>query len=164
MEALQAIAARHSMRDFEGKPVSRKNIETIADAGRTAPSAKGEHPWEFLAVTEKKTLLALGKICDHGAYLKDAGAAIVVACRDTKYYLEDGSAATENMLIAATALEIGSCWVAGDKKPYAQKILELFKFPPGYKLVSIIALGYPMQKTGLMEKRSLKEVLHWGTF
>lgn len=164
METLQAIANRHSARDFNGKPVSRANMETIADAGRQAPSARGEHPWEFVAVTDKKTLSELGRICDHGPFLKDAGAAIVVACRDTKYYLEDGCAATENMLIAATALEIGSCWVAGDKKPYAEQILELFKFPAGYKLISIVALGYPLQKVGIMEKKSLEEVLHWGTF
>jgi nitroreductase len=68
------------------------------------------------------------------------------------------------MLVAAASLGIGSCWVAGDKKPYCAKMLELLTAPPGMRLVSIIALGYPAKAEGPIQKRPLKEVLHWERF
>ncbi len=164
MDAIHAIKKRHSTRSFDGKPVPRKDIETIVDAGRVAPSSRAVNPWEFVAVTDKEMLSRLGKICVSGPFLKDAGAALIVTCKDTKYYLEDGSAATENMLIAATALGIDSCWVAGDKKPYAQEVLNMVKAPSGFKLVSILALGYAVGESKQGEKKKLEEVLHWEKF
>jgi nitroreductase len=88
---------------------------------------------------------------------------VVVLCRDTKYYLEDGSAATENILLAARAHGLGSCWVAGDKKPYAAEICRLVGAPSGYKLISLIPLGYPAE-TPRKSKRPLSDVLHWEEY
>ncbi|OGX54092.1 MAG: hypothetical protein A2460_09100 [Omnitrophica WOR_2 bacterium RIFOXYC2_FULL_43_9] len=88
----------------------------------------------------------------------------MVFCLNSKYYLEDGSAATENILIQASDLGIGSCWVAGDKKPYCDKVKQLLKVTDKYKLISIIALGYPQQSPGPIEKRAIKDVVHWEAF
>ena len=164
MDTLEAIRKRCSTRKFNGQPVPKKDLETLVDAGRQAPSARAVYDWEFIAATDKKALAELGKTCDNGRFLKDAGAAILVLYRDGKYYLEDGCAATENILLAATALQIGSCWVAGDKKPYVQNVLKQFGAPEGFKLVSIIALGYPMQTASGAKRRELSEVLHWEKF
>jgi nitroreductase len=65
-------------------------------------------------------------------------------------------------MLAAWAHGIGTCWVAGDKKAYAGKILEMLGAPLGYKLVSLIAAGYPKVQPGTAGKRALKEVLHRG--
>ncbi len=164
MDALEAIKKRRSVRKFDKKPVSKKDIETLVNAGRMAPSARAVNPWEFVAVTDRNMLSDLGKMCPNGAFLSEAGAAVAVICKDTQYYLEDGSAATENILIAATALEIGSCWVAGDKKPYVQQVLDLLGVPAGFKLISIIALGYPAENSGRIQKKNIGEVLHWEKF
>jgi nitroreductase len=96
--------------------------------------------------------------------LKEAGACILVFCKPTKYYLEDGSAATQNILIAATAYGLGSCWIAGDKKEYAEAIKEFLKVPGEYKLVSLVAMGYPKGEPPQKRKRPLEEVLHWERF
>ncbi|MCM8780126.1 MAG: nitroreductase family protein, partial [Candidatus Omnitrophica bacterium] len=88
---------------------------------------------------------------------------IAVFCKDTKYYLEDGCAATENLLLAATDLGLASCWVAGDKKPYAAFVNELLGVPAGFKLVSLVALGKSKDKMAV-PKRSLNEVIHWDKF
>jgi nitroreductase len=88
---------------------------------------------------------------------------VVVLCRESKYYLEDGSAATENILLAARAFGLGACWVAGDKKPYAETLRKMVGAPDGYKLVSLIPLGYPLEIPSPV-KRPLKQVLHWETF
>lgn len=164
MDALDAIRARRSVREYKDKVIPKDLIEKIIDCGRLAPTARGEEPWEFVVITDKTMLKTLADITDYGKFIEGSNCAIAVFCKETKYYLEDGSAATENMLIAATSLGIGSCWVAGDKKSYCQGIAEALKVPPGFKLASMIALGYPLQKPKPFERRPLREVLHWEKF
>jgi len=100
-------------------------------------------------------------MCPNGPFIKDAPHLIAVFSKETKYYLEDCSAATQNMLLAIEALGLGGCWVAGDKKDYIDEVRKLFNVPEGYKLVSMISLGYPKTPKGPKPKRSTKEVLHW---
>jgi nitroreductase len=88
----------------------------------------------------------------------------VVFCKETKYYLEDGSAATENILLAAADLGLGACWVAGDKKPYADDVARLLKAPAGTRLISILPIGWPASEARQAKNRPLKEVIHWERF
>ena len=164
MDALDAIKLRCSVREFSDKPIPREAIEKIVECGSLAPTARNESPWEFIVLTDKKELKRLADITEYGKFIEKSSCTVVICSKDTKYYLEDCCAATENVLIAATALGIGSCWVAGDKKPYCQKILDIVKVPAGYKLVSMLALGYPLKSAKPTPKRPLKEVLHWETF
>jgi len=163
MDAIEALRGRRSVRAYRSQPVERQLLETIVDCGRLAPSAINVQPWEFVVVTESSLLRRLAATTDHGPFIADAGACIVVLCKDTKYYLEDGSAATVNMLVAAHALGLGTCWVAGDKKAYADTVREMVDAPPGYRLVSLIAVGHPAA-TPKPEKRPLSAVLHWDRF
>jgi nitroreductase len=71
--------------------------------------------------------------------------------------------ATENILLAARAHGLGSCWVAGDKKPYAAEICGLVGEPPSYKLVSLIPIGHPAESPE-KAKRPLSDVLHWEKY
>jgi nitroreductase len=73
------------------------------------------------------------------------------------------SAATQNILLAACAHGLGSCWVAGDKKPYATDIAKRLGAPGDCRLISLIALGYPAENPR-KPKRSLAVVLHWEIF
>lgn len=164
METTQAIKKRVSVREFQDVYLSRKIIKKIVNAGRLAPTARGEEPWEFIAVTDKLAREKIAKIADHGKFIAQATCCIAVVCRNTKYYLEDGCAATENILIAATDSGIASCWVAGDKKTYSLRIKTLLKVPSEFKLVSLIALGFPSGKIIPRQKRLLKDMLHWETF
>jgi len=66
--------------------------------------------------------------------------------------------------LAATALGVGSCWVAGDKKPYCGRISQILGVPEGYKLIALIALGYEAGTPTIKSKRPLAEVLHWEKF
>jgi nitroreductase len=161
LDAIEAIKTRRSVRRFEGKEVPKEIIEDLIDCGRLAPSGRGVHPWEFIVVTNKGARKRIADLTDYGKFIADAPVCIAVFCQDTKYYLEDGSAATENILIAANAYGLGSCWVAGDKKPYCEAVRELLGVPEGYKLVSLIAIGYSAEKQGRKAKRPLQEVLHW---
>jgi nitroreductase len=164
MDAFIAIKKRRSLRVYQDRAIAKKDLEEIIDAARLAPTARNEQPWEFVVVTEKEKIKKLANITDHGKFMAAAYGCIAVFCQNTKYYLEDGSAATENILLAATALGIGSCWIAGDKKEYAAQISHALGVPENYKLISLIALGYPKEEAQTPQKRALKEVLHWEKF
>ena len=162
MDLFEAIEQRRSVRAFQDKPISREYLEKIIDAGRRAPTARNEQPWEFVVVTDPEVRKKIADLATYGKFIAQGPACVAVFCRaNTPYYVEDGSAATENILLAATALGVGSCWVAGDKKPYAEEIRKLLGVPEGYKLVSLIALGYPADDKPPKAKRPLNEVLHW---
>ena len=164
MEALEAIKTRRSVRTFISKPVPRELIEQIIDGARLSPSANNGQPWEFVIVTDQTTREKIAGLTDYGRFIADAPVCIAVFCRDTKYYLEDGCAATENILIGACALGLSSCWVAGDKKSYAGDVSTVLEVPDSYKLISLLALGYSNVKGSAHFKRKLEEVLHWEKF
>jgi nitroreductase len=163
MDALTALRSRRSIRRYSDQPVSREQLETIVDCARLAATARNEQPWEFVVVTDPATRARLAEICEYGKFFAVASAVVVVLCRDGKYYLEDGAAATQNLLVAAAALGLGSCWVAGDKKPYADEIRILLGAPAELKTVSLVAIGHPAE-TPTPAKRVLAEVLHWERF
>jgi len=163
MDAIEVLKTRRSVRAYRGEPVPRKIIEDVVDCGRLAATAINIQPWEFVVVTDPEALRSIAKTTDYGKFIAYAPVFVVFLCEDTKYYLEDGSAATENILLAARAHGLGSCWVAGDKKPYASQICRLVGAPQGYKLVSLIPIGYPAESLE-KPKRPLSDVLHWDKY
>ena len=166
MDNLDLLCFRRSIRVFQNKSIAKADLEKLVNAARFAPTARNVQPWEFVVVTDKPKLTELAKLAENGRFIAGSAACIAVFCTDTKYYLEDGCAATCNILLAATALGIGSCWVAGDKKPYASQVNNLLSAPEEMKLISLIALGYPQDKDCFKssDKRELKELLHWEKF
>ncbi|MGA2085220.1 MAG: nitroreductase family protein [Terracidiphilus sp.] len=163
MDAIEALKTRRSIRAYTAEAVTRNVIEEMVDCARLAATARNEQPWEFVVVTEREALGRIAGLADYGKFIADAAACVVVLCKDTKYYLEDGSAASQNMLLAATAHGLGACWVAGDKKPYAETVRKLVGAPEGYKVVSLVPFGYPAESPP-KRKRPLAEVLHWEKF
>jgi nitroreductase len=164
MQTLDAISKRASIREYEDKPVSDDLIEKIIDAGRRAPTARAVEPWEFVVIKDRNTLQKLGEIANTGPFIKDAACCIVIFSHDTKYYLEDGCAATENILLAVADLGLGACWVAGDKKPYVKEVSDLLGASTDLKLISLIPVGWPKGEREQSKNRDLKEVLHWEKF
>jgi nitroreductase len=163
MDCIEALKTRRSVRAYTGEPVSREVIEDIIDCGRLAATANNIQPWEFVVVTERPMLRAIAEVAEFGRFIAQAAACVVVLCKETKYYLEDGSNASQNILVAARAHGLGSCWVAGDKKPYAEKIRKMVGAPEGYKLISLLAIGHPAEQPP-KDKRPLSGVLHWEKF
>ena len=164
METFYSISKRASVREYLNQPVPKEMLEKLVDAGRRAPSARAVEPWEFVVVTERETLDQLAGFISTGVFLKEATACIIIFCQDVKYYLEDGSAATENVLVAATDLGLGTCWIAGDKKEYCDEVKTMFQVPSSYKLISLISVGWAAKSPRQHKKRKLEEVLHWEKF
>jgi nitroreductase len=151
---LQLFFSRRSTRKYQGRPITDETLTDLLEAAMAAPSAVARDPWHFIVITERETLEKMADVLPHGPMLRHAAAGIVV-CGDIEqangslesYMLQDCSAAIENILLAATALGIGSCWLGIHPRPDRMKgINELFKLPPNIIPVSGIALGWPAEK------------------
>lgn len=165
MDAMEALKTRRSVRHFGAGEVPAGLLEELVDCGRLAPSGRNEQPWEFVVVRDRRKLREIAELTDNGRFIADAAACIAVLSRPAKYFLEDGSAATTNILLAAHARGLGACWVAGDKKPYAERVLEAIGAPADYRLISLIPVGWPAAELPeRAPKRPLAEVLHWEHF
>ncbi len=158
------IKSRHSVRSFKPAPVEDHIIRDALECARHAPTAMNQQPWLFGVIREKSLLKEIADLTDHGKFIADAALCFTVfGQRDAKYYLEDCCAATENIILALQAYGVGSCWVAGEKKPYAGAVRTLLKVPEKYTLVSLIPAGYPAD-IALQKKKDLDSVIFFETF
>jgi nitroreductase len=109
-------------------------------------------------VTDPSIRREIAELTEYGKFIKDCTVCFAVFADSTKkYFLEDGCAATENILLACTAHGIGSCWVAGHKKDYAESVRQLLNVSGPYTLIALIAAGYS-GGTPSPKKKSLDDV------
>jgi nitroreductase len=161
MDALEAIRKRRSVRRYTGESIPREDLETIVDAGRLAATGGNRQPWEFIVVTERGMIDQL-KVASH--WMENAGAIIaVVMDPSSRWWIEDGSAAVENMLIASTALGYGSCWLEGYTLPREAELKEFLGVPGDKRLLTLVPIGVPVEWPD-KEKRTLQEVIHWERY
>jgi nitroreductase len=158
MDALEAIQKRRSVRDFTGEAIPHEDLERIVDAGRLAPSGYNNQPWDFIVITNRTTIEKL-KVA--AQWMDKAGAVIaVVLDPSARFWLEDGAAAIENILIASTALGYGSCWLEGYTLPREEEFKHLLHVPNEKRLLTLIPIGIPFAWP-TKDKKSLEEVIHW---
>ena len=163
MDAIECLKTRRSIRAYEPTAVPRAIVEDIVDCGRLAASAINIQPWLFVAVDDEGLRRRIAEATDYGKFIEQSPVCIVVFCRNVKYFVEDGSAATQNILNAARAHGLGSCWVAGHQKAYGGTIRTLLGVPDDFALVSIVALGHAAEDRN-PDKRPLSEVLRWNRY
>jgi len=158
MDALEAIRRRRSVRKYTGDSIPREDLMKIVDAGRLAASGYNRQPWDFIIVTDRRIISRL-KVA---AKWMDKAAAVIAVVIDlsAEFWLEDGSAAVENMLIAGTALGYGSCWLEGDTLPLEEQLKEVLGIPKERRLLTLVPVGVPAEWP-VKEKKSLQEVIHW---
>lgn len=162
MDLFEAIRTRRSVRAYTGDPIPREHLEQIVDAARLAPSGNNKQPWEFVVVTRRDLIASLAATSD---WVHKAGAIIAVVMDPavTAYWIEDGSAAIENMLLAATALGYGSCWLQGYAQRNEEKVKQTLSIPDTRRLLSLISVGVPVEWPQ-KEKKPLAEVIRWETY
>ncbi len=163
MNALEAIRKRRSVRKYTGEPIPKKDLEKIVDAGRLAATGSNQQPWDFIVVTDRAMIERL-KVA---AEWMEKAAAIIAVVMDpsSRWWVEDGSAAVENMLIASTALGYGSCWLEGYTLPHEEEFKQLLDVPKEKRLLTLIPIGVPVEEPmGEKNKKPLEEVLHWERY
>jgi len=161
MDALEAIRKRRSVRDFTGETIPKEDIEQIVDAGRLAATGYNDQPWDFIVVTERAMIEEL-KVASQ--WMEKAGAIIAVVLDPaSRFWVEDGAAAVENMLIASTALGYGSCWLEGYTLPREEEFKKLLGVPEDKRLLTLVPIGVPVEWP-TVEKKLLEEVIHWEQY
>jgi len=147
-ELIQTIFSRRSIRKYTAESVSEADIKTLLEAAMAAPSASNNKPWHFVVVTERETLDALAEAHPYGKMLAQATLCIAV-CGDpaiSDYWEQDCSAATENLLLAVTALGLGAVWLGvhprDDRVASARRILGI---PETVVPLNLISIGHPAE-------------------
>ena len=150
--AISNIMTRTSIRQYTNEPVTKDDIETMLRAGMAAPTAVNKQPWHFVAVTDKSKL---AELAGRRNMIKQAGVAIVVCGNMDKalqgpaqaFWVQDCSAATENILLAANALGLGAVWTGcypmDDRVAEVSKVLKL---PETIVPLCVIAIGHPAEQ------------------
>jgi nitroreductase len=161
MSLLNIIFNRASVRRYTSKPVSKEVIRNILEAGRRAPSAMNAQPWYFIVVTKKKLKERLSKRRWTG-FVKDA-AFVVVGCgeKESHWSTVDVAIALQNMVIAAEAQGLGSCWI-GDFDQ--SELKEMLGFPDNLHVIALVSFGHPAEKPAPSNKKNLEEIVHYNKF
>lgn len=172
MDLIELIKSRRSIRKYKQKEIPNEEIMLLLDAARHAPSASNIQPWEFIVVRDKTTKEKLSEVNKYGGFIRDAPVAVVVIGDEKKspgHWVEDCSLAVENMLLAARAIGIGGCWVAifsleKQNLEREKKVKEILGIPDNYRVLCIVALGYPDEEPKPRKLRELNEIVHFDKF
>jgi len=170
--AIDVIHQRSSIRSYQDRPVSKEILETLVRAGMAAPSAMNKQPWQFIIVDDKEILNALAKDIQTSKMVSEASAAILV-CGDMQlagegwlqeYWIQDCSAASQNILLAITDLGLAGVWTsiypATGRMEIVSNILQL---PEHIIPLNIIPVGYPKGTPNIQDKWNSNKV-HWNKF
>jgi nitroreductase len=151
MEGLETIMTRRSVRAFTEKPVEDGDVETLLRAAMAAPSAGNQQPWRFVVVTDRDTLERMSTTSPFAECLKEAPLAIVVCADQTVekhvgFWVQDCSAATQNILLAAHGLGLGGVWLG--YYPVRERVgalSSLLGLPDGITPLCVVPIGYPSE-------------------
>jgi nitroreductase len=151
---LNFIFSRRSIRKYQNKEVSEEMISDLLEAAMAAPSAVAKDPWHFIVVKNRETLDKITEIMPNGKMLREAPLALIVCgdinkahLQEESYMLQDLSAAIENILLAANALELGSCWLGiHPREDRITGIRQLLGLPDHIIPMSGIAIGWPAEQ------------------
>ncbi len=164
MDAMEAILTRRSIRKYIKKPISEKDIADLLESAMNAPSAGNEQPWHFIVINDPKILKKIPSFHNHAQMLNDASLAILV-CNDKQLekhgemWIQDCSAATENILLAVNAKGLGAVWLGiyprEERISGMRKLLEL---PENITPFSLLSIGYPAEKKSLTNRYDASRV------
>jgi len=173
MDALECIATRRCIRKFLDIPVEFEKVGNVLDAGRFAPSAGNLQDWKFILVTDDKMRQEIAKACVEQYWIANAPVIIIVCTEPDKtkrfygpmgekYSIQNGAAVVQNMLLAAHAEGLGSCWVGAFED---EAIKRLFSIPDNIIVQAIVPLGYPDEQVPTPLRFTLENVTYiesWG--
>lgn len=148
---MDTILTRRSIRKYTKKQVPDETVRELLKASMSAPSAGNEQTWEFLIIRDRKTLTDLQKVHPHSQMLDSASVAVLV-CGDLKrevysgFWVQDCSAATENLLLAAHAKGLGAVWLGiYPMQERVEGMKKLLMLPENIMPLALVPLGYPAE-------------------
>lgn len=153
MEILEAIRTRRSIRTYQPDPVPHDLLVKILEAGQWAPSASNSQPWSFVVFTDPEVKRRITRCFLYGWFLDEAPTGIVVSVdpRLSSCPIQDGSLAVQNMMLAAHALGLGTCWINPGLNDEEVKVI--LNIPREQRLICALSLGYPTETPSKLRKR-----------
>lgn len=173
MDLFETIFSRRSVRKFISKPVEDEKILRILDAARWAPSAGNTQDWFFVVVRDQGRKFQLSEAALGQYWIANASVVIVVCTKPEKtarmygkkgeevYTVQNASVAVENVLLAATGLGLGSCWVGSFDEDAVERIL---KIPHQFKTHAIVPIGYPAEKPNPPHRLGLESFVYFEEY
>lgn len=146
----EAILSRRSIRKYTAEPISEMEIRKMLEAAMAAPSASNLKPWHFIVVTERRLLDELAQAHPHGKMLFEAPLCIAV-CGDTSFsesfWVQDCSAATENLLLTISSLGLGAVWLGVyPRQDRVNSIRKVLRLPEAIIPLNLIPIGHPAEE------------------
>jgi nitroreductase len=172
MELSEAIKKRRSIRAYKKQDVSEETVEKLIDAASLAPSAGNIQPWKFVIARNPDTKKKLAQAANQ-AFIEEAPVVIVVCANEkrssmgygfrgkTLYCIQDTAAATQNILLTAYSLGLGTCWVGAFNEDQAKKAINA---PEEMRPVAIIPVGYPNEAPTQRNRRPINQIIHHESF
>lgn len=166
MDAIEAIMTRRSIRRYTSTPVPEALVTQLLEAAMAAPSANNQQPWQFMIIDDRSLLDAITKVHPYSQMLKEAPLALLICgdmqlTRHSQFWVQDCSAATENVLVAARALGLGSVWMGCyPNEERAGGLQRLFGLPNSIVPLALIAIGYPAEEKGPANRYNPERVHH----
>lgn len=170
MSILEIVRSRRSVRGYLQKPIEKEKLDKIFEAARLAPSAANKQPWRFIVVDDQETKERL-----RAAYDKDwfiSAPVIVVACglpeeawskrklfppRTEEYWKVDVAISLQNLVMAAWAQGLGSCWVAAFDE---NKVKSALGIPKNVRVLAMTPLGYPREtQEPVTDRKPLNQIV-----
>ena len=151
MDAIEAIRTRRSIRSYTSQLVPDELVKRLLEAAMSAPSAGNEQAWQFVVITDRSVLDDIPKLHPHSDMLKQATLAILVCgdlqqARHSNYWIQDCSAATQNLLLAAHASGLGAVWLGVyPLEDRVAKMRMLLGIPESIVPMALISIGYPAE-------------------
>jgi nitroreductase len=173
MELSEALKGRKSIRVFKKQNVPEETVEKLIDAASWAPSAGNIQPWEFVIVRKPAVKKKLAQAALNQAFVEEAPVVIVVCANEkrssmgyglrgeTLYCIQDTAAATQNILLTAYSLGLGTCWIGAFNENEAKEALQA---PEGIRPVAIIPVGYANEAPSQRIRRPLSQIMHYEIF
>ncbi len=165
-EGLELLMTRRSIRSYTDEPVSNEDLEKILRAAMAAPSAGNQQPWHFVVVQDRETMEKIMSVHPYSSMLSEAPVCIAVVA-DTSlekhrgYWPQDCAAATQNILLAARALGLGTCWLGvHPRKERVDGLARILGLPEDAICLSLVALGHAAEQKGPADRYNPDRIHH----
>jgi len=154
----EVIEKRRSIRRYKSTPVPREKILKVLEAARIAPSAGHRQPWHFVVVEDRETIRKLAK----SEWAAEDPVMIVGLAASPGWCLNDLGIALEHIVLAATNLGLGTCWMGQTGRE--EMIKGLLGIPDNFKVVAVVPVGVPDETPSPKERKSLDDIVSWEKY
>ncbi len=163
----EVVRHRHSVRKYRPHEIPDRDLAEMFEAARLAPSANNSQPWRFIIVRDPETKKLLSRPRPQ-TFIADANLVVVVigdtsasCCPRATWTTRDPIIATEHLVLAATALGYGTCWIAmyeSRPRDYIEEVKEALKIPDHMEIVCLVAIGVPDGEHPRAPKKEIHEI------